>query len=131
MSIDKFELLRYIQRNSPIHFDALNGPFSPKPELASSLMILVDEKFVSYDRGIYSITEKGISKLTGMDEDLERERSLGKNQMDLVKKQKDFIDTQLRDYPLFKKLSIWAFIISIISILGILTDIIIKLLTRN
>jgi hypothetical protein len=113
MEYDRFEILRFIQRNSKSNFEALIKVFPSKPELIGSLNLLVNEKYTDYDRGIYEINKKGANKLKEMDEEKRLEKSLGKNQMELIIKQKDFIDIQLKNYPLFKKLTISAFIISL------------------
>jgi hypothetical protein len=125
-------ILRYIKKynqiskNRKITFEDLEKSFQ-KSEAQNGYHQLKNLGYIITSGLIITISEEGLNKLREIDEANELRRRLDTNELDLIHKQKVLLDTQLKDYPLFKKISVAALIISILGFLGLIVDILIKL----
>jgi len=129
-------MLRFIQshnQNSNNHktiFEDLVKTFS-RPESQSGFYQLKNLGYIGGDSGNIIITELGATKLRELDEENEIKRRLSKNELDLIHKQKELIDTQLpimkdqlANYKWFKWIPIIISGLALIaSIVGIIMNI--------
>jgi hypothetical protein len=112
-------LLTFIQKNNQNKqktvFEDLISSFG-KEEARNGYYQLITLGFITQT---FDVTQSGALELLNIEEEKRETKAVMKEQRVLIIKQQSFIDKQLKDYTLYKRLTIGAFIVSLISIFWI------------